>query len=73
MSDKAQRRLLSILAIIVAAGLGRQLSGMFVEVPEQRGIKDDIKEAAIEGAVRMTSIVIASIVVRQLARSRQGR
>ncbi len=70
MSDKAQKRLLRILALVIAAGLSRPLGNTVVDVPEQRGIKDDIKEAALEGAVRMTSLFVASVFVRRLARSR---
>ena len=70
MGGKAQKRLSRVLALVVAAGLSRPLNNASTDVPEQRDIKDDIEEAALEGAVRMTSVFIASVLVRRLARGR---
>jgi hypothetical protein len=39
-------------------------------IPERRGIKDDLTEAALQGIVRATAIFVASLVVRRLAGSR---
>jgi hypothetical protein len=68
MSDKTQRRLLTVLAIAIALGLSRPLTKFIAEqIPERRGVKDDLKEAAIQGVARTVAILAASVIVRRLA------
>lgn len=72
MSEQAQRRLLTILAIAIAMGLTRPLNNFIEEqIPERRGIGDDAAEAILQGLARATAIFLASVVVRQIARARQ--
>ena len=69
MSDKAQRRLLSLLIIAMFLTLDRPLKKLIAEqVPERRSPKDDVAEAALQGAARMTAVIVASALVRQLAK-----
>ena len=71
MSDQTQRRLLTLLAIGLAMILTRPMNRYISEtIPERRGIKDDLTEAALQGIVRATAIFVASLVVRRLAGSR---
>jgi hypothetical protein len=71
MSDKTQRRLLTLLAIAIAMALTRPISNLIEEeIPERRGARDDLKEAALQGVVRMTAFFAASLLVRRLAGSR---
>jgi hypothetical protein len=71
MSDKTQRRLLALLAIAIAMGLTRPVSRFIAEqIPERRGVKDDLTEAALQGLVRMVAFFAASLLVRQLAERR---
>jgi hypothetical protein len=69
MSDEMQKRLVTILAGMLGALLSRPLTERFIDVPEERGIKDDIKEAALKAAATMASTIIASILVRQLLKA----
>jgi hypothetical protein len=66
--------MLAILTLALTGGiwmgLHRWLRSL-PRIPEQRGIKDDLKEATLQGAVRMSTLFVASILVRQLAKSRQ--
>ena len=72
MSEQAQRRLLTILAIAIAMGLTRPLNNFIEEqIPERRGIGDDAAEAILQGLARATAIFLASVVVRQIARAQQ--
>ena len=72
MSEQAQRRLLTILAIVIAMGLTRPLNNFIEEqIPERRGIGDDVAEAILQGLARAVAIFLASVVVRQIARARQ--
>ncbi len=69
MSDKAQRRLFSLLVIAMFLVLDRPLKKLIAEqVPERRGPRDDVTEAVLQGAARMTAVIVASALVRQLAK-----
>jgi hypothetical protein len=71
MSDQTQRRLLTVLAIGIAMVLTRPVNRYIAEqIPERRGIKDDLTEAALQGVVRAAAFFVASLVVRQIAGSR---
>jgi len=52
-------------------GMNRTFTHLFIDVPEHRGIKDDLVEAALKGAARSVSVVVASIVVREVVKSRR--
>jgi hypothetical protein len=68
MSDQAQRRLLTLLAIAMAMVLTRPINNFVAEqIPERRGLRDDLTEAALQGLVRMVAFFAASLLVRQLA------
>ena len=71
MSDQAQRRLLTLVAIAIAMVLTRPVNNFIAEqIPERRGVRDDLTEAALQGLVRMTAFFAASLLVRQVARRR---
>jgi hypothetical protein len=71
MSDQSQRRLLTVLAIAIAIVLTRPLSKFIPqEIPERRGVRDDLAEAALQGLVRAAAFFAASLLVRRLAGSR---
>lgn len=68
MSDKTQRLLVTVLAIGLSQVLARPLTRFIGEqIPERRGVKDDLAEAFLKGSTRMAAFVIASILVRKLA------
>ncbi len=69
MNDATQQRLITILAAGIAYGISQTLTNRFIDIPEQRGIKDDILEAVLKGATTATSTILASILVRRLFRS----
>jgi hypothetical protein len=71
MSEETQRRLLTVLAIGIAMVLTRPVNRYIAEqIPERRGIRDDLAEAALQGLVRAAAFFVASLVVRQIAGSR---
>ena len=71
MSDKAQRRLLSLLVIAIFLALDSPLKKLVAEqVPEKRGPRDDVTEAVLQGAARVIGVIVASALVRQLAKQR---
>ena len=69
MSEEAQERLVTLLAALMGVALSGPLISRFVEAPEERGIGDDVKEATLKAAVTFASTILASVLVRQLARS----
>jgi hypothetical protein len=72
MSDKTQKRLLTLLSIGISLGLSQPLARFIGEqIPERRGIRDDVTEAVLKGLVRAVALTIASVVVRQIAASRR--
>jgi hypothetical protein len=71
MSDQTQRRLLTVLAVAIAMALTRPVNRFIAEdIPERRGVGDDLKEAALQGLVRAAAFFAASLLVRRLARPR---
>ena len=67
MSDKMQRRLVTILSTVVALYLSGPMNRFIDEqIPERRGIKDDMLESALQGLVRGVAIFVSSVVVRLL-------
>jgi hypothetical protein len=72
MSDKTQKQLVTLLSIGISIGLSQPLARFIEkEIPERRGIKDDLTEAVLQGLVRAVALVVASVIVRKLASSRR--
>jgi hypothetical protein len=68
MDDAKQQRMITLLAAGIAYVISQQVTNRLIDIPEQRGIKDDILEAVLKGATTATSTVLASILVRRLFR-----
>jgi hypothetical protein len=72
MSDKTQKQLVTLLSIGISIGLSQPLAKFIEkEIPERRGIRDDLTEAVLQGLVRAVALVVASVIVRRLAASRR--
>jgi hypothetical protein len=72
MSDKTQKQLMTLLSIGISIGLSQPLARFIdKEIPERRGIRDDLTEAVLKGLVRAVALVVASVIVRRLAASRR--
>ncbi len=72
MSDQTQKRLMTVLSIGISLILSQPLTRFIGEqIPERRGIRDDVAEAVLKGLARTVALVVASVVVRQLAASRR--
>ncbi len=68
MQDKRQRQMMTLIATIVSIFISTPITNYVSEqIPERRGIKDDLLEAALEGVVRALSMLAASLAVRQIA------
>lgn len=72
MSDKRQRQLMTLISLVVATVISQPITNYIAEqIPERRGIKDDLLEAALQGLVRAIAIFGASLAVRQIAGRRR--
>ena len=72
MSDQTQKRLMTVLSIGISLVLSQPLTRFIGEqIPERRGIKDDVTEAVLKGLARTVALVVASVLVRQLAARRR--
>ena len=69
MDDATRQRIITLLAAGIAYVISQQVTNRFIDIPEQRGIKDDVLEAVLKGATTATSTVLASILVRRLFRN----
>ena len=68
MNDAMRQRMITFLAAGIAYLISQKLTNRFIDIPEQRGIKDDVLEAVLKGATTATSTIVASILVRRLFR-----
>ncbi len=72
MSDQTQKRLMTVLAIGISLALSQPLTRFVGEqIPERRGIRDDVTEAVLKGLARTVALVVASVLVRQIASRRR--
>ncbi len=70
MNDDTQKRAITILSTAITALLSRQLADRFIDVPDERGISDDVKEALLKASFSLVSTVVASIIVRRIVAGR---
>jgi hypothetical protein len=65
VSDEMQKRAITLLAAGISYGISHYLTERFIDIPERRGISDDVLEAALKGGTRFAATVIASVVIRR--------
>lgn len=66
MNDATQQRMITIAAAGIAYLISSAVTNRFIDIPEERGIKDDALEAILKGATTATSTILASIIVRRI-------
>ena len=59
-----------ILATVVAYVLASRLAERFVDQPEVRGLRDDVKEGLLSAASSLLLTVLASVVIRRVVGGR---
>ncbi len=74
MDEQTQQRLETLFAAAIGFGLSRLVSERFIKdlVPEQRGIKDDVLRALLRAGTTAASTVLASVLVRRVAKALGG-
>ncbi len=73
MNDEMQQRMVTLLAAGITFVLSRAVTNRLIDVPERRGIKDDVLEAVLKGGTTALSTVLASVIVRRMLTGRWGR
>ncbi len=66
MNEETQRRLITMSSTVIAGFLASRLAAKLISVPEERGVKDDVKEALLKASFSLVSTVVASIAIRQI-------
>lgn len=66
MNEETQRRLITMTSTALAGLLASKLADRLIQVPEERGVKDDFKEALLKAGFSLASTVVASILIRRL-------
>ena len=64
MNDDRLKSAIMILATVVAYLLASRLADRFVDQPEVRGVRDDLKEGLLSAASSLLLTVVASVVIR---------
>ena len=74
MDEQTQQRLETLFAAGIGFGLSRLVAKRFIKdlVPEQRGIKDDVVRALLRAGTTAASAILASMLVRQVAKVVRG-
>lgn len=72
MDDETQQRVITLVAAGIAYGISHAVTNRYIDVPDQRGIKDDALEAVLKGATTAASTILASILVRRVLAGRWG-
>ena len=72
VDEETQKRAIMLLSTGIAAILANRLSERFIDVPDERGIKDDVKEALLKAGFSLASTIIASVIIRRVVSTRWG-
>jgi hypothetical protein len=72
VNEDMQRKAIMLLATGIAGLLSSRLADKLIDVPEERGIQDDVKEAFLKAAFSVASTLIASVIIRRVLGSRWG-
>ena len=70
MSEDMQKRIVLLLSTALAAWTATKLAGMFLDEPEERGPKDDVKEALVQGTFSVLATIAASRLIRDILSKR---
>jgi uncharacterized membrane protein len=68
MKEKNKKTAMTLISRVGTIGLSSMLADKIITVPEQPGIKDDIKEALLKATFTVIMASIASIIIRDFTR-----
>jgi hypothetical protein len=70
LSEDMQKRIVLLVSTALAAWTATKLAGMFLDEPEERGPKDDVKEALVQGTFSVLATIAASRLIRDILSKR---
>ncbi len=70
MSKNAQKRIVVVLSTALAAWTATKIAGSFLNEPEERGARDDVKEALLQGTFSVVFTLLASWLIRNILSKR---
>jgi hypothetical protein len=70
LSKDTQKWIVSVLSTALAAWAATRLAGRFLDDPEERGTRDDVKEALVQGAFSVLATIVASRLIRNVLSKR---
>ena len=70
MSKDRQKLVVSVLSTALAAWAATRLAGRFLDEPEERGARDDVKEAIVQGTFSVLATLVASRLIRDVLSKR---
>ena len=65
-----QKRVVVALSTALAAWAATRIAGAFLDEPEERGARDDAKEALVQGAFSIAATIVASRIIRNVLSKR---
>ena len=72
MSKEAQKRIVAAVSTALAALAASRLAGAILDEPEERGARDDVKEALLQGTFSVAATILASWTIRHVLSKRWG-
>ncbi|MGI8910374.1 MAG: hypothetical protein ACR2JR_07460 [Rubrobacteraceae bacterium] len=72
MNEDLQKRAITILSTALASLLASKLADVLLDEPEERGVRDDVKEALLKAGFSLVATIIASFVIRNVVSRRWG-
>jgi hypothetical protein len=70
VSDDAQKRAIRILSTGISFLVMNRLAERFIDLPEEPGVWDDIKEELLKAGFTLGSTALASFIVRRVVAGR---
>ncbi len=66
MNEATKQRLITFGAAGISYVISQLLVNRFIDIPDERGIKDDALEALLKAGTTATATILASLLVRKL-------
>ena len=72
MDEETQKRAIKILSTGISYLIANRLAERFIDLPEEPGVWDDVKEELLKVVFTLASTVLASFIVRRIVAGRWG-
>ena len=70
MNEETQKRAIRILSMGISFLVMRRIADRLIDLPEEPGVWDDIKEELLKEAFTLASTALASFIVRRIVAGR---